>query len=1537
MNPHFKRAERFLGAVLLFVSFLALPETLWAAVTNRVNNSSFESTLGAGNWDQTADRGITNPALADAPDGDHVLRLSEAEIANPEDFTFTFQLTSPVKEGDFVTFAATAREVVVDGDDDGQIVIEFKNAADGTISSVITSVPSANFSRIVASGVAPASTVAVAFVMRIQNASDGDAIVSSIVDFDSVSATINGSPLYLDASAPSTHVRAGSMKMVALRLHNLSSDTLTNVEVVAQPDEGIHIRAGDGNVDGHKVGSREGSVIFAAGTLLPAQESVFSFPVVFTSGIVIGKSYSIRAFARATTVSASEPIEITFHPEGDPVFDEATIIGKVFNDTNQNGVQDEGEKGVPWVRLATEWGVVVVTDEHGKYHIPAVRPGRHVVKIDGHTLPEGTKFITEEAYLVKNTSGMMAKANFAVLIPPSQMSEQFERELMVSVTQGLDTSRPNLEVAMQPEILKLGVDILQTQPVFRIHMNYTDFVKNWYLEIRDEMGREMWTGFGLGAPPSEMSWSGEMDTGDIIRPGVYSYQLKVEDHKGYQDWTPLYFFRVLPKGAVTDENRSAGIPAVGDFNILKDGKRTISLVAKPTIQIQGKTLPENKIQINAYEIPVDPETGYFQTQIYATPGDKDITVTASSPEGENTTVSKKITVKDSTFFMVALGEEQLGMNFQDGNVETAGGSDQFKDGFYEDGRLSYYLRGKLKGKFLVKSRYDSGDNRSALFTNLDPDEYYPVYGDGSTRDYEGQDTLDHFYIVVEMDRSFVKWGSFKTEFNDTEMATYNRTLSGLKIHHETMSTTPYGDPKRGFKLFWTESAHRADHNEFAATGGSLYYLRNRGVIQGSEKIRIEVRDKIHDIVVESFELAEGLDYEIDYAEGRILLSKPLSSISASDTLVSYDILGGNPVYMIVDYEYDAGANTFETPNRGLRGYTHLGNHIKVGGTAVEEKRIGGDYDLRAVDATFKMGRNTKVVAEYAESKMKQTEQGVSYNGGLSFANLDLLSGPATRERENAFLIKAESKPIKNLETTGYLQGVDPGFSTERSRSQEGYRKYGVAAKYNLTENWYARYRFDASDIENDLLPLSSTSLFAPYERLRTSTLQTVYDGNKWLAEAEYRRQTSDIPIAEVSPTLLSEIPFETGIAGKLGYHINERLLPYVKVQAGFDNKPNNQFGGGVRYRVVNDLFGYIEQMFGNIGDSTNFGFEKYNGMTRSYANLRMLDSGIGQKSYATAIGSSHPLSERSRIFSERERSVYNGQDGYADIYGYDNQLNENWSFQAKYERRHLDNSSTRLLDNQAQNSLMRTNTFNTVSGGVGYRQSNKFKARTFLEYRRDQDAPKMSQWVTRNNLEYQINRDLSFLGKLDFGKSRFLDPDDTTADFTEFSTGFAYRPVMNDKLNVLTRYTYLNNIANDLQFVSPLYNGVETDEMAHIIAIDLAYDLHRYLGIVEKVAYKNSILNTSVTEEIILHHLLLAHRFNFHVTRKWDVALEYRMLWQFDAAQTLRHGALAEVDREIYDYVRFGMGYNFTDFDDDLRKPSNYDAHGPFVRLSGKF
>jgi hypothetical protein len=71
------------------------------------------------------------------------------------------------------------------------------------------------------------------------------------------------------------------------------------------------------------------------------------------------------------------------------------------------------------------------------------------------------------------------------------------------------------------------------------------------------------------------------------------------------------------------------------------------------------------------------------------------------------------------------------------------------------------------------------------------------------------------------------------------------------------------------------------------------------------------------------------------------------------------------------------------------------------------------------------------------------------------------------------------------------------------------------------------------------------------------------------------------------------------------------------------------------------------------------------------------------------------------------------------------------------------------------------------------------------------------------------------------------------------------------------------------------------------------------------------------------------------VIRRWDVLVEVREL-SIKEAHDSRLGALVGVYRHFGDHVKLGLGYNFTDYSDDLGDLS-YDERGWFVNLIGKF
>lgn len=106
----------------------------------------------------------------------------------------------------------------------------------------------------------------------------------------------------------------------------------------------------------------------------------------------------------------------------EPVFDCGEIIGTVFDDKNRNGYQDEGEKGLAGVRVATVKGWLITTDEYGRFHVPcAALPDQRIgsnfiMKLDTRTLPTGYRLTTENPRVVRLTAGKMTKLNFGASI-----------------------------------------------------------------------------------------------------------------------------------------------------------------------------------------------------------------------------------------------------------------------------------------------------------------------------------------------------------------------------------------------------------------------------------------------------------------------------------------------------------------------------------------------------------------------------------------------------------------------------------------------------------------------------------------------------------------------------------------------------------------------------------------------------------------------------------------------------------------------------------------------------------------------------------------------------------------------------------------------------------------------------------------------------------------------------------------------------------------------------------------------------------------
>jgi len=407
------------------------------------------------------------------------------------------------------------------------------------------------------------------------------------------------------------------------------------------------------------------------------------------------------------------------------------------------------------------------------------------------------------------------------------------------------------------------------------------------------------------------------------------------------------------------------------------------------------------------------------------------------------------------------------------------------------------------------------------------------------------------------------------------------------------------------------------------------------------------------------------------------------------------------------------------------------------------------------------------------------------------------------------------------------------------------------------------------------------------------------------------------------PTLESLNPYNHAVAGKVAYQWTEKYKPYIIAQTTLGaEKPGKLLRVGLEARI-NDLTRItLETSVGNIGDGSIVGIERdVSEDTSMYVQWKTIDTLDFGKVENTTVGSTTRLRSGGRVFTERQMDSYRLGSQVSELIGYEKPINERITYGANYERSRVD-SFNEVFDR------------NVVGGEITFKDFGRLKRSGHrLEVRMDNDPADAQQWLTQHAAEFRLSEDYTLAGRLNWSRTNETSLDTLFANFTELNVGIAYRPVKHDWLNGLMRYTHLDSESTPGQYGT----GVQTREKSHIFAIEGAFDVNKYFQIVQKYAYKSGISRAEGSGDIRLRDFLWINRVNFHVTRKWDIGAEYRILAETGDVKNMRQGMLVEVSRDIQELVRIGAGYNFTDFNDDLRKSDNYQSQGFFLRLTGKY
>src|SRR4029079_10121170 len=134
---------------------------------------------------------------------------------------------------------------------------------------------------------------------------------------------------------------------------------------------------------------------------------------------------------------------------------------------------------------------------------------------------------------------------------------------------------------------------------------------------------------------------------------------------------------------------------------------------------------------------------------------------------------------------------------------------------------------------------------------------------------------------------------------------------GANAHIGSHSITSFGERRLALDGFAAEPGTMSSYEEFRGTGGSIYFLRRQDILRGSERVRVELRDKASGIVTGVMNLRYGVDYDIEYLQGRLLLCEPLSSTADDSLLVRSSGLSGNEANLVVRYEYTPGLDKLD--------------------------------------------------------------------------------------------------------------------------------------------------------------------------------------------------------------------------------------------------------------------------------------------------------------------------------------------------------------------------------------------------------------------------------------------------------------------------------------------------------------------------------------------------------------------------------------------------------------------------------------------------
>ena len=1101
-------------------------------------------------------------------------------------------------------------------------------------------------------------------------------------------------------------------------------------------------------------------------------------------------------------------------------------------------------------------------------------------------------------------------------------------------------ARPRLAVAAHPVAVAVSPDAASTSTVrFQMYDNYAAYIDHAEVRIFDQAQ-------SLQAVPLAIVAIGdgglaEWQPAAALLAGPardLKFVLRAYDAKGHFDETEAHRLW-LTREASADAAAAAPSPELLAAYGESDLQRHQIPLEGGKVTVQGGGIPAgHTVWVAGRHVPVDPQ-GNFAAEEILPAGAHTVEVAVLDDAGNGSLYLRDLEFKRRDLFYVGVADVTVSANRSSGPADQLQGENApqpFDSSL--DGRFAFYLNGKVSEHWHLTASADTGEgpikdifsnfldkSPDALFRRIDPDYAYPTFGDDGVVE-EMAPTQGKFFVKASRGEDYVLWGNFKVGYMGNELAQVDRGLYGASGHYVTDSTTSFGERKASVDGFAAQPGTVGSFEEFRGTGGSLYFLHHQDVLTGSERLRIEIRDKDSQIVTGVIDLRPGIDYDIDYLQGRVLLTDPLSSTASDNLLVRTGALSGNEAYLVTRYEYTPSLDQLDAMSVGGQAHYWFGDHVRLGVTANSNKESDVDSSLGAADLTLRKSTDTWVKVQGARSEGLVTQAQQSTDGGFGFTSLD----PASFTDASAYAYRADaSVGFGDLfsgakgRLTLYGQERDAGYSAQGQATLKDTQQYGGTLAIPVSSRVSLTAKGDQTTEDRGL----------EHRAIELDLHVKVTD--KWSVSGGVRDDQRE----DHSPVvpLTQEQGERTDAVAQVCYEPGPTWRTYGFVQGTIasdgNREDNDRVGVGGSYRPSKRFRLEAEASDGNLGVGGKLGTDfLVSERTSLYLNYSLenerSDNGLQDRRGTLTSGVKQRLSDDSSVYFEERYQDSTTLSGLTHAAGINLVARERWNLGASAEY-------GTLVDAQTDAHTDRRAAGVRVGYGLDWIQWS-----SAIEYRRDNveqldlSHDERTTWLFRNRFKLQLTPDWRMIGKLDHSFSDSSLGGFYKGGYTEFVVGYAYRPVRNDRLNALAKYTFFDNVPSPDQ-VGAQNAPIDFLQRSHIASFDLSYDITPRWTLGGKYAYRMGQVSLSRLNPDYFDNAahLAVLRVDWRFLKAWESMAELRMLDLPDLSQR-RSGALVGLYRYIGKYVKLGAGYNFTDYSDDLTDLS-YNHQGVFVNVVG--